>query len=318
MQSGLVYDERFLEHTTGRSHVERPERLQAIVQALQEAGLWNRLLKIQAMPADWRWIERVHDRAYIRRLRAACEENQPWIDTPDSAICPSSGDVARVAVGGVLAAVDAVMARRMRHAFCAVRPPGHHAESDQSMGFCLFNNIAITTEYLRLHHGLERVAIVDFDVHHGNGTQHFFEARPDVLFISLHEDPRYLYPGTGFSHETGVGQGEHYTMNLPVAPDSGDDTYRRLFEERVLPALDRFKPEMRLISAGFDAADADPLAHIRLTDDGFAWMTRVLLDAADRLCKQRLVSVLEGGYDLASLGACVTAHVSTLIEYGRT
>ena len=264
-------------------------------------------------PADVAWVERLHDPGYIQRVQAACRAGSSWIDTPDSAICPSSYDVALLAVGGVLAAVDAVMENRVENAFCAVRPPGHHAEPGRSMGFCLFNHVAIGAEYALAHHGLDRVAIVDFDVHHGNGTQHLFESRRDVLFISLHQDPATLYPGSGFAREIGHGDGEGYTVNLPVAPGSGDDDYQRLFEDSVLPRLNRFEPGMLLVSAGFDAAREDPLAQVGLTPVAYAWMTHQLRSVARRHSGGRLVSVLEGGYDLASLADCVVTHLKALI-----
>ncbi|MEE9212001.1 MAG: histone deacetylase, partial [Phycisphaeraceae bacterium] len=209
--------------------------------------------------------------------------------------------------------VDQVSAGHVRNAFCAVRPPGHHAEHDRSMGFCIFNNVAIAAEHLIREHGLERVAIIDFDVHHGNGTQHIFEDRADVLYISIHEHPQHLYPGTGFASETGRGPGEGTTINLPVLPGAGDDVYRRLFRQRVIPALDDFSPQVLLISAGFDACKDDPLAHVELSAEGFGWMTQQLRDAAERHCGGRLISMLEGGYDLRSLAECVAVHVGGLL-----
>lgn len=319
MVTGLVYDRRFHEHQTGRGHPERPERLAAIVERLQSDGLWDRLVHVKFEPASLEWVTAVHDVAYVHRLKAACRAGHATIDCMDSAICPASYQVALLAVGGVLAAVDAVMRVAeggLKNAFCAVRPPGHHAERDRSLGFCLFNNIAIAAEYLIRRHGLERVAIVDFDVHHGNGTQHTFEARRDVLFISIHEDPATLYPGTGFADERGIGEGEGYTINIPLEPGSGDDEYRRAFEQTVFPALERYQPQFLLVSAGFDASEYDPLAHMRVTAEGFLWMSRQLRRAADRLCQGRLVSVLEGGYDLGSLAECVSLHIQALMEQG--
>lgn len=316
MATALIYDDRFLAHDTGTGHPERSDRLRAITGALHDNGLWERLEHLPFEPADGRTIERVHEGVYVARLQAACQAGQPFIDTPDSAICPRSHDVARLAVGGLLAAADAVVNGRVQNAFCAVRPPGHHAEADRSMGFCLFNHAAIAADDLIVSHGLERVAVVDFDVHHGNGTQHIFEHRDDVLFVSLHEHPHFLYPGTGFESETGTGPGRGFTVNVPLAPRGGDEAYRHAFNSHVLPALDRFRPQAMIVSAGFDAAVEDPLAHMQVTADGFEWMTRQLVAAAQHHCDGRLISTLEGGYDLQSLAHNVCRHVKTLLDAG--
>ncbi len=314
MATGLIYDDRFLAHDTGPGHPERPARLTAIVERLKSLHLWDRLTHLEFGPADLRCVERIHSPAYVRRLKAACEAGEPFIDVPDSAICPRSYEIALLAAGGVLAAADAVMAGRVTNAFCAVRPPGHHAERDRSMGFCLFNNVAIAAQYLIDRHGLKRVAIVDIDVHHGNGTQHAFESRPDVLFVSLHEHPSYLYPGTGSGWETGEGEGQGATINIPLDPRSGDEEYRRQMVFRVLPALERFAPEAILISAGFDAAAGDPLAHLELSPRGYQWVAQRLKAAAERACGGKLISVLEGGYLLGILAECAALHVETLLQ----
>lgn len=312
MTTALIYDDRFLDHDTGPGHPERPDRLRAVKQHLQSAGLWERLTHLTFEPADMRWILANHDQAYVERLRDACNSGAAFIDAMDSAICAATFDIARLAAGGVLRAVDAVMTGEADNVFCAVRPPGHHAEQDRSMGFCMFNNVAIAARYAIEQYVLERVAIVDFDVHHGNGTQHSFEDRTDVLFISLHEDPQSLYPGTGFVHEAGTGQGAGFTLNMPFEPGADDDRYDTAFNEQVIPKLDAFAPQLVLISAGFDAAASDPLAHQQLTPDCFARMASALHDAADRHCNGKLVSTLEGGYDLNSLAACVAAHLKSL------
>ncbi|MBI1335941.1 MAG: histone deacetylase [Phycisphaera sp.] len=314
MRTGLVYDDRFLDHDTGPQHPERSDRLRAIVERLKRDHHWDRCLRLPVEPALVTSIQAVHDATYIEHVRATCEQGGAYVDVQDSAVCPVSFEVARLAVGGVIGAVDAVMAGLCDNAFCAVRPPGHHAERDRSMGFCLFNNVAVAAQHLISQHRLGKVAIVDFDVHHGNGTQHIFEARPDVLFISLHEHPSYLYPGTGFSWEAGQDRGEGFTINIPFDPHAGDEAYRHAFKHKVIPALDAFGPDFVLISAGFDAACDDPLAHMQLSTLGFAWMTRQLKELAERVCSGRLVSVLEGGYDLRSLAECVSAHVAVLLE----
>ena len=314
MSTGWLFDERFLLHETGPNHPERPDRLRAIVTHLRSIGLLERLTPIEFQATNATTVASLHDPDYIRRIRTACQAGETWIDAPDSAICPASYEVALLAVGAVVAAVDAVIVGRIRNAFCVVRPPGHHAERDRSMGFCLFNNVALAANHALSHPGLTRVAIVDFDVHHGNGTQHLFEHRDDVLFISLHQDPTTLYPGTGYASETGFGPGKGFTVNLPVNPGSGDEVYQAFFESRVIPTLDAYQPHMLLISAGFDAAAEDPLANTQLTPQCFAWMTRQLQAVAQRHAQGRTISVLEGGYDLASLAHCVAAVIEVLLE----
>jgi len=319
MATGFVYDPRYHDHDTGRGHPERPKRLSAIVQRLKDDGLWDRVRHLGPIePAEQRWIETVHDRSYIARLKAVCQSGRPFIDAMDSAVCKASYDVALLAVGGVLLAVDAVMAGEVRNAFCAVRPPGHHCERDRSMGFCLLNNVAIAAEYLIQQHGLQRVAIVDTDVHHGNGTQHAFEDRADVLYVSVHEDPAYLFPGTGFAEETGVGAGDGFTLNIPLAPYADDGAYQSAFEQRVLPAIDRFEPQFVLVSVGYDMGEHDLLSHQQMTLAGLGWMTRQLKAAAERHCGGRLVSVLEGGYDLQTLGMGVAQDVAVMLEEQRS
>ena len=314
MTTALVYDERFYDHRTGPHHPERPQRLAAIWCGLRQEGLWERLVHLPCREASITAIGRVHDPAYLKGIEEACAAGRAYLDAGDTTVCPASFQIARLAAGGVLAVIDAVMAGQVDKGFCAVRPPGHHAERDRAMGFCLLNHVAIGACELLERHGCDRVAIVDFDVHHGNGTQHIFEDRAEVLFISLHEDPASLYPGTGRADERGRGAGEGATVNLPLAPGSGDSHYRRAFVDGVLPALGRFGPEVLLVSAGFDASAADPLAHMKVTPAGFAWMSRQLKDAAARWCGGRLISLLEGGYDLDSLGQCVAAHVRVLLD----
>lgn len=316
MATGFVHDERFLEHDTGKGHPERPDRLRAVMKQLDEFGLMAKLHFLSFEPAPREIVERLHESKYIDRLQDACDAGEPFIDSVDSAICPRSAEIAYLAAGGAIAATNAVMTGEVANAFCAMRPPGHHAEADRSMGFCFFDNVALAADHAIREHGIERVAIVDFDVHHGNGTQHLFELRPDILFISLHQHPRYLYPGTGFDHETGMGAGVGATLNVPLMPGGGDDIYREAFELKVLPKLDTFAPQALFISAGFDAAKADPLAHMEVSTDGFRWMTQVLVGLANKHCGGRIVSVLEGGYDLTALAEGVATHVDVLIEAG--
>ena len=311
-RTGLVLFDRYMDHDTGPHHPERPARIGALLERMEQVSLRSRTEAIEPRLIDLSLVEKVHASDYISRVRSACQERAGFIDTPECPLCDVSFEIARLAAGGVVAAVDAVMAGRVQNVFCGVRPPGHHAERRRAMGFCYFNNVAIAAEYLRAHHGVDRVAIVDWDVHHGNGTQHHFERDPDVLYCSLHQDPRTLYPGTGFEWENGTGAGTGTTLNIPLEPGSGDDEYRRAFEERILPAASEFKPGFILVSAGFDAHRDDPLAHISLTTQAFGWMTGKLRALAESLCDGRVVSVLEGGYDLRALADSVQAHVEAL------
>jgi len=311
---GLFHAERFGDHRTGAAHPERPERLRAIEQALRTDGLWDAVSHPSFDPAAVEVIATAHAPQHAERVRQAVAEGLPFLDSPDTPISGDSYDVALLATGAAFAAVDAVIAGRLRRAFCLTRPPGHHAEFDRCMGFCLFNHIALAAEHLRGTHGIERVAIVDFDVHHGNGTQHRFEDRADVLFISMHEHPDYQFPGTGYAHEAGRDAGEDYTLNIPLRPGADHDRAVRAFQEQVLPALTDFEPGFLLLSAGFDADEADPLGHLAFTSETYRWMTGQLVTFAERTCGGRMVSVLEGGYDLDALGRDAAAHLAALLD----
>lgn len=308
----IAFSDEFRRHDTGPGHPERPERLDAVRAALEWSGLLSGALPVRPTPLDRKSLERVHPPAYIDRVRDQCAAGSAVVDEPDCSICPASYDVALLAAGAVVEATRHVAAGEAQHAFCAVRPPGHHAERDRAMGFCLFANVALAVQAARHEFGLQRIAVVDWDVHHGNGTQHIFEADPDVLFVSLHGHPATLYPGTGYEHEIGVGAGEGFTLNIPMHPGSRDADYREAFERSVLPRLAAFEPQLLFVSAGFDAHADDPLGNQRLSDDAFAWMTQQLLAVADRHASGRLISVLEGGYNLGVLRRCVGEHVRLL------
>jgi acetoin utilization deacetylase AcuC-like enzyme len=312
-RTGLAQSERFLSHDTGPGHPERPQRLTAIREELDRRGLASRCLPIEPVAVDMALVRRVHAESYIARLRQACINGLAYIDVPDSAIGPESFEIAQWAAGTVVRAVDEVMAGRLDNAFCAVRPPGHHAEHERSMGFCLFNNIAIAARYLIDAHGLVRVLILDWDVHHGNGTQHTFEADPRVLFISLHGHPTFVYPGTGYETERGIGTGAGHTLNIPMLPHTGDAEYRRAFADKVLPEIERYAPQFVLVSTGFDAHRLDPLAPIDLETESFAWMTEEAVRVARAHCDGRLISVLEGGYHLKASAESAAAHVEGLL-----
>ncbi len=305
----FVYHEGCLAHSNGPGHPERPERIRAIREHLEACGLLGRLLPIRPEPCPLASIERVHPRSYVDRIRTACDTAPVLLD-PDTGVVPESWQAALLSAGAGLAACDAVVSGRASAAFAAARPPGHHAEVDRAMGFCLFNNVAIAARYLQEKHGLTRPFIVDWDVHHGNGTQHIFEDDDTVFYFSTHQFP--FYPGTGARPETGRGRGAGFTLNVPLPPGSGDREYLGVFREILRPAIDRFRPDAILISAGFDAHRADPLASMSLTEEGYAGMTDVVRQAAVEHCGGRIVSLLEGGYDLQALGASVEAHLRTL------
>lgn len=309
MAVGLVYHPDFLKHDTGPRHPERASRLEAILRALEANGPAVQRL---ALPEDLDalfWIAQVHHRQHIERVQAACQRAMAALD-PDTVVCRDSFAVALRAVAAALAAADAVLGGQVAQAFCAVRPPGHHAEVDRAMGFCLFNTVAILARYLQRRHGLENILIVDWDVHHGNGTQHIFEEDPSVFYFSVHQYP--WYPGTGAATETGVGRGKGYTLNVPLPAGSGDDVYREVFLHRLRPRALAYRPDCVLISAGFDAHAADPLAQMRVTEAGFRFMTQVVREIAEACCQQRIISVLEGGYHLEALGRSVVAHLEAL------
>lgn len=293
------------DHQPGVGHPERPERLAAVLAALDDAGLARD--RREASEASVLDLERLHPADYVANiLNAAPESGRVSLDA-DTHLSPGSVRAARLAAGAVIDATRAVMAGQMTRAFCAIRPPGHHAEPNQSMGFCLFSNVAVAARVAQTE-GARRVAVVDFDVHHGNGTQAAFEADPTLFLASIHQMP--LYPGTGARSETGVGN----IVNAPVEPHAAREAWRRTFSEGLMPALEAFSPDLILISAGFDAHRRDPLAHQSLEAEDFAWATRAVAEVARRVCSGKLVSSLEGGYDLAGLGQSAVAHVQALGE----
>jgi acetoin utilization deacetylase AcuC-like enzyme len=296
-----------LDHDPGRHHPESAARLRAVLDALADPE-FDRLERREAPEAALGDLLRVHPRPHVERLMHAVPKSGHVGIDADTILSPASGLAALCAAGAVVAAVDAVIANEADNAFCAVRPPGHHAEPDRAMGFCLFNNIAVGALRAREVHGLQRIAVIDFDVHHGNGTQAAFEGDNALFYASTHQSP--LYPGTGSVGETGVGN----IFNVPLRPMSGSSQFRVAMSERILPAVDAFRPEFVLISAGFDAHRSDPLAQLLLDEDDFIWITERLIDIADRHAGGRVVSALEGGYDLPALGACVAAHIRVLMS----
>lgn len=311
-RTGFVYHPSYLQHEMGVGHPESPARLRAILARLEADGLLDRLVRLEPVPADDQWITQIHAASYVAALTTQAPASGHRALDPDTSMSPGTLEAAYLAVGGALVAADAIMAGTVENAFCAVRPPGHHAERSRAMGFCFFNTVAIATRYLQRRHGIERVLIVDWDVHHGNGTQQAFYDDPSVLFFSTHQFP--FYPGTGGAAERGQGAGAGYTINVPLPAGQDDEAYRQIFQQVLVPAADGFKPDFVLVSAGFDAHRDDPLASMALTEDGYADLTGLVTGIAAQHCRGRLLSCLEGGYHLEALPASVQRHVVALLK----
>ncbi len=312
-RTGFLYDERLMRHCTGPGHPESPQRLGAIYRGVEEAGLLPRLTLIKAVPAKMKWIEAVHSPKQIVRLEEASLLELGEFDHPDNQMCKDTFDTAVLAVGGVLEAVRLVMEGKLDNAFCAVRPPGHHAEMNKALGFCYFNNVAIAAKYLQRQWSAQRVGIVDIDAHHGNGTQRIFEEDPTVFYYSIHEHPSFSFPGTGREFEKGSGAGLGFTLNSPVLPGYGDKEYREIMIRDLFPAFETFKPEVILVSAGFDAHADDDMSDIRLSTAGFSWIAEKIVEMADRYSQGRLISVLEGGYNVRHLPELIRNHIEILL-----
>jgi acetoin utilization deacetylase AcuC-like enzyme len=296
-----------LQHDPGPGHAESPARLRAVLKALDQ-DRFAIVDRVEAPRATREQLLRVHTAEHVDRILSITPADETVRLDEDTLMSPASADAGLRAAGALVAAVDAVMKGSANRAFCAVRPPGHHATSDTAMGFCLFNNVAVAAAHALAAHGLKRVAIADFDVHHGNGTQDIFQREPRVLFLSSHQSP--LYPGTGSAEEKGVGN----VINAPLSPGDGSYEFRELWDGVLLPRLHAFKPQLVLISAGFDAHRNDPLSDIRLQTEDYAWITERLVDVARTHAEGRVVSTLEGGYDLTALAASASAHVAALLE----
>jgi acetoin utilization deacetylase AcuC-like enzyme len=297
--TGLVYDPVFLQHDAGWGHPERRQRLEAIVGRLEQSGLRDDLVAIDSPEVDLTWLQQVHDPQYPELVEKVCAMGSSMLPTGDTNICADSYGISRQAAGGVLAACDAIMAGDVRNAFCAVRPPGHHATVGGGMGFCVFNNVAVAARYLQRHHGLERIAILDWDVHHGNGTQDIFYEDPTVLFASTHLWP--FYPGTGSVGETGRGEGEGSTINVPMSMGDGDDAILDAFDRVFREAVVEFEPDFVLVSAGYDAHHEDLLGQMTVTDEGFQRLSEIVVELAEQCCEGRLLATLEGGYTVDTL-----------------
>lgn len=297
-------DSRCLQHVVPQGFPEVPDRLEGLIRGMRSLGM--EVVEAGEHPGTEAAIQAVHDKAYIRRFQNAVASGELFLDTGDNPLCGSTWEAAHAAVDACLFAADWIFSDSASpRSFAMVRPPGHHAERAMAMGFCYFNNVAIAAEYMVRQHGCDRVAIVDFDVHHGNGTQHLFEDRADVLYVSSHQHP--LFPGTGTAEERGVGEGMGTTVNIPLPAGTGDTRYREVFSEEILPAVHEFNPDVLLVSAGFDSWRADPVGGMQVSAEAFEAWGRWLRGAADELCDGRMFVTLEGGYDLTALTALVAA-----------
>ncbi|HPD57867.1 MAG TPA: histone deacetylase [Smithellaceae bacterium] len=303
-KTGVVQDPRYLQHSAGSYHPESPERLAAVYAMLSRPDMAAKFTTIAAREATHKEIQMVHAPSYVEYIASTAGQDSVYLD-PDTATSPESYVIAKLAVGGLLNAIDSVMDRKVDNAFALVRPPGHHAEYDRAAGFCIFNNVAVGALHAIDKHNLKKILIVDWDLHHGNGTQHSFEDDPRILYFSTHQYP--YYPGTGSLQEIGRGKGAGYTINVPLSTGMGDADFVKIFRKILQPAAMQYKPDFVLLSAGFDTYFQDPLGGMRVTPKGFAAMTRILLDIADRCCAGRFVAVLEGGYHVAGLTNSVKA-----------
>ena len=312
MGTCLIYSPRFLDHDTGLGHPERPQRIQAIIDSLQNNAIWNKLIHITPEIKDPQIPSLIHDPAYIKRVALTCDRGEQYIDTFDNTICSESYSIAILAANAAAEGIDYIMANDGNRSMIIPRPPGHHAEYDQAMGFCLFNNVAIAARYAQKKYSLTRLAIIDYDVHHGNGTQHLFDNDPNILYVSMHRYP--FYPGTGAKNETGMGDGLGTTHNYPLDQGAGDDIYTDIMDNSIADILIKFKPEILILSSGFDAHELDPLGGMTISTVGYMKLSSTLVAIARECCEGRILSILEGGYSLQGLAESMEVHLQELMK----
>jgi acetoin utilization deacetylase AcuC-like enzyme len=310
-KTGIVKDTRYLQHSAGFAHPESPERLAAIYEMVENPLMDWKFSHIEPREATHKEIETIHSPSYVKFIASTAGQRSVYLDS-DTATSPETYEIAKLAVGGVFNAIDSVIKGEVDNAFAFVRPPGHHAEKDTAAGFCVFNNIAIGAMHAILKYDLKKILIVDWDLHHGNGTQHSFYRDPRILYFSTHQYP--YYPGTGSLEEFGQGEGEGYTINVPLREGAGDAAFVKIFRKVLQPVALEFKPELVLLSAGFDTHFQDPLGGMRVTPEGFAAMARILLNIAETCCQGRFVAVLEGGYHVVGLTRSVKAVLEEMLD----
>lgn len=312
MVTSLITSEKYKYHITGPGFPESPERLDAIIDHLESTGLLNELDVVEPNRKDKSFCKLVHDDEYITRVRQACELGAPIVDTGDNPISKNSYDTALLAVGGITEAVDRVFTGSANNAMALLRPPGHHAEKGMAMGFCLFNNVAIAARYAQQNYEVEKVVIIDFDVHHGNGTQHIFEADPTVMYVSLHQYP--FYPGSGSADEIGSGDAKGTTVNYPLNLGVGDNEFIDIFDNSLSDKVLKYNPDLIIISAGFDAHVNDPIGGLRVTTEGYHNISKTITKIAGEVCDGKIISALEGGYNLKALSESVETHLKVLVN----
>jgi acetoin utilization deacetylase AcuC-like enzyme len=307
----LIYDDIFLQHDTGFGHPENARRLENTVKHLKESGLWDQLRVEKPRAASVGEIGLIHPQTYIKTVKQIADSGGGWLDG-DTAVSSASYEAAIYAAGAPLTTVDMIMKGEEKNAFCLVRPPGHHATPTRGMGFCLFNNVAIAAKYIQSKYQLEKILIVDWDVHHGNGTQDAFYSDPTVLYFSMHRYP--FYPGSGRKEEDGQGEGKGFNVNIPLSADTMSNRYMELFMDAMEHGVNQFAPEFIIVSAGFDTYKKDPVGGLNLDIDNFRILTEIVTMTAKRHCNGRIVSCLEGGYHLSALPLCIEAHLKALLQ----
>lgn len=311
-KTGLIWDQRYELHDTGAGHPENAERLKAIRKELDRSGVWDRVEIRPPRLCEDRWILKAHTPEYLAIVKQAHQDGLRQLPTGDTPFSPKSLEIARLSAGGALEACDLVMAGKIRNAFVASRPPGHHATREKGMGFCVFGNVGIAAKYLQEKHGLERILVVDWDVHHGNGTYDILKRDPAVFQFHIHQ--KGIYPGTGSADETGEGDAVGRTLNVPLPAGAGEAEFLKAIEEKLVPAMKDFKPQFILLSAGFDAHKEDLLGGLQLTSESYGVLTRRLMEISPETTEGRFVSVLEGGYNLPALAESVRIHLEALME----